>query len=193
MCKYLARGLNKGEQGKEPVPTTDDVEEKDDAFPTPTGALMFFGGSTVYDSKRRQKLARHEVYTARPATPAFLRWSESAITFDRANHPGTVPHPGRYPLVVDPIVGPKRLTKVLMDGGSGLNVMYAKTLDEMGVDRTNLRPIRAPFHGVVPGRQAVPLGQIDLPFTFGDRSNYRTETLTFDVVGFPGTFHAILG
>ena len=124
---------------------------------------------------------------------AYLRWSESAITFDRTDHPDAIPHPGRYPLVVDPIVGPKRLTKVLMDGGSGLNIMYAKTLDEMGVDRTRLRPVRAPFHGVVPGRQAVPLGQIDLPVTFGDRSNYRTETLTFDVVGFPGTFHAILG
>ena len=39
----------------------------------------------------------------------------------------------------------------------------------------------------------MPLGQIDLPVTFGDQSNYRTKTLTFDVVGFPGTFHAILG
>ncbi|XP_066314636.1 uncharacterized protein [Miscanthus floridulus] len=38
-----------------------------------------------------------------------------------------------------------------MDGGSGLNIMYAKTLDEMGIDRTNLYPIQAPFHGVVPG------------------------------------------
>ena len=63
----------------------------------------------------------------------------------------------------------------------------------MGVDRTHLRPIRAPFHGVVPGRQAVPLGQIDLPVTFGDQSNYRTEILTFGMVGFLGTFHTILG
>ena len=39
----------------------------------------------------------------------------------------------------------------------------------------------------------MPLGQIDLPITFGDQSNYRTETLTFDVVGSPGIFHAILG
>ncbi|XP_066314701.1 uncharacterized protein [Miscanthus floridulus] len=68
-----------------------------------------------------------------------------------------------------------------MDGGSGLNIMYAKTLDEMGVDRTNLHPIRAPFHDIIPSRQAVPLGQIDLPVTFRDQSNYRTETLTFDV------------
>ena len=39
----------------------------------------------------------------------------------------------------------------------------------------------------------MPLGQIDLPITFGDLFNYRTETLTFEVVGFLGTFHAILG
>ena len=158
MRKFLAGSANKGEQGKEPAPSTDDVEEKDDAFPTPTGALMIFGGSTVYDSKRRQKLACREVYTAGPAMPAFLRWSKSAITFDQTDHPDAVPHPRRYPLVVDLIIGPKRLTKVLMDGGSGLNIMYAKTLDEMGIDRTNLRPIRAPFHGVMPGRQAMPLG-----------------------------------
>ena len=80
-----------------------------------------------------------------------------------------------------------------MDGGSGLNIMYAKTLNVMGVDRTHLHPIRAPFHGVVPGKQAMPLGQINLPITFGDQFNYRTETLTFEVVGFPRTFHAILG
>ena len=95
--------------------------------------------------------------------------------------------------MVDPIVGPKRLTKILMDGGSGLNIMYAKMLDEMGIDRTRLRPTRAPFHGNMPRKQAMPLGQIDLPVTFGDQSNYRTETRTFDVVGFPRTFHAILG
>ena len=39
----------------------------------------------------------------------------------------------------------------------------------------------------------MPLGQIDLPITFRDQSNYRTKTLTFDVVGFLGTFHTILG
>ena len=61
--------------------------------------------------------------------PAFLLWSESAITFDWTDHPDSIPHPGRYPLVVDPIIGPKHLTKVLMDGGSSLNIMYAKTLD----------------------------------------------------------------
>ena len=39
----------------------------------------------------------------------------------------------------------------------------------------------------------MPLGPIDLPITFGNPSNYRTKTLTFEVVGFHGTYHAILG
>ena len=95
---------------------------------------MIFGGSKAYDSKRRQKITRREVYMTKPATPTFLQWSEAAITFDRTDHPESVPHPGRYLLMVDPIVGTKRLTKVLMDGGSGLNIMYAETLDAMGVD-----------------------------------------------------------
>ena len=95
--------------------------------------------------------------------------------------------------MVDLIVGTKRLTKILMDGGSGLNIIYAETLDEMGIDRTRVRPTRARFHDIVPGKHAMPLGQIDLPVTFGDPSNYRTKTLTFEVVGFPETFHAILG
>ena len=39
----------------------------------------------------------------------------------------------------------------------------------------------------------MPLGQVNLPITFGDQFNYRAKTLTFEVVAFLGTFHAILG
>ena len=60
--------------------------------------------------------------------------------------------------MVDPIIGMKQLTKVLMDGGSGLNIMYAETLDAMGIDRAHVRPTEVPFHGIMPGKQAVPLG-----------------------------------
>ena len=47
--------------------------------------------------------------------------------------------------MVDPIIGTKWLTKVLMDGGSILNIMYAKMLDAIGIDRLRIRPIRVPF------------------------------------------------
>ena len=95
--------------------------------------------------------------------------------------------------MVNPIIGTKCLSKVLMDGGSGLNIMYAETLDAMGLDHACIRSTGVPFYSIVPRKQVEPLGKIDLPVTFRDPSNYRTETLTFEVVGFHGTYHAILG
>ena len=50
-----------------------------------------------------------------------------------------------------------------------------------------------PIHDVILGMQAYSLGQIDLPVTFGDRANSLLEVLTFEVVDFPGSYHAILG
>jgi hypothetical protein len=52
---------------------------------------------------------------------------------------------------------------------------------------------RAFFHEVVLGRRATLLEQIDLPVTFGTSINFRTKTLTFEIVRFQGTYHAILG
>jgi hypothetical protein len=86
-----------------------------------------------------------------------------------------------------------RLTKVLMDGGSGLNIIYVETLDAIGISQTELCTSRAPFHNIILGKRALPLGQINLSVTFGDPSNFRKETLTFEVVGFYGTYHVVLG
>jgi hypothetical protein len=192
MKKFLADGSRKGEQ-KKPDPEQDDAEGEGDTFPHETSCLMIFGGLESYASKRRQKLERREVYEAKPATPTFLKWSRSAITFDHFDHSESILRPSWYPLLVNPIVDTKCLTKVLMDGGSSLNIMYAETLDAMGISRSRIRSTRGPFHDVVPGKLATPLGQIDLPITFGTPSNYRTETLTFEVVEFHGAYHAILG
>jgi hypothetical protein len=43
-----------------------------------------------------------------------------------------------YPLVVDPLIANTRLTKVLMDGGSSLNIIYIQTLDLLRIERTQL-------------------------------------------------------
>jgi hypothetical protein len=49
------------------------------------------------------------------------------------------------------------------------------------------------LHGVAPRKCVQPLGQIDLPVWFSTPDNFRKETLTFEVVGFRGAYHAILG
>ena len=129
-----------------------------DNFPDPKECLMIFGGSDVIYSKRQHKVSYREACIAETAVPTFLRWSESPIAFDQRDHPSHVTRPGRYPLIVDPIVRKKRLTKVLMDGGSGLNILYVDTFDAMRIPRSELRPVSSPFHGVIPGMLAYPLG-----------------------------------
>jgi hypothetical protein len=52
-----------------------------------------------------------------------------------------VQSPGKYPLVVDPVIGNVRLTKVLMDGGSSLNIIYAETLGLLQIDLSSILQI----------------------------------------------------
>ena len=54
-------------------------------------------------------------------------------------------------------------------------------------------PTSTPFYGIVPGKAAMPLGQITLPVTFETPSNYRTEFIKFEVADFESSYHAILG
>jgi hypothetical protein len=125
--------------------------------------------------------------------PVYLDWSDKPITFNQGNHPDCVPSPGRYSLVVDPVIGNARLTKVLMDGGSSLNIIYDETLGLLEINLSMIRAGAAHFHGIIPGKRVLPLGQLDLPVCFGTPSNFRKKTLMFEVVGFRGTYHAVLG
>src|SRR5438105_13882990 len=99
---------------------------------------MIFGGSMAYESKRKQKLTAREINALTLATPKYLKWSELPITFDRSDHPENIPHPRRYPLVLDPIVRTVKLNMILIDGGSGLNILFIKTLDDMKLPRPNI-------------------------------------------------------
>jgi hypothetical protein len=167
--------------------------DKEEEFPEVYNCFMIYGGQVANASARHRKQERREVCSVKVAASVYLDWSDKPITFDQGDHPDYVPSPGRYPLVVDPIIGNVRLSKVLMDGGSSLNIIYAETLELLGVDRSEIRAGAAPFHGIAPGKRILPLGQIDLPVCFGTPSNFRKETITFEVVGFRGTYHAVLG
>jgi hypothetical protein len=94
---------------------------------------------------------------------------------------------------MDPIIGNTRFSKVLKDRGSSLNIMYAHTLELLGIGLDKLCPSKSPFHSVAPTKLVQPLGQIDRPVCFGTAANFRKEVLTFEVVRFWGAYHAILG
>jgi hypothetical protein len=77
--------------------------------------------------------------------------------------------------------------------GSGINLIYAKTLRAMHISLDFLKPTYCSFHGIVPGSANYPLGRIALNVCFGNRQNYRREKLDFEVMDWPSQYHAILG
>jgi hypothetical protein len=184
--KYYSRAAAKEGEAKK-----DGGDGDAGGFPVVENVFLIFGGLTVDMSNRQRKRERHEALAAEKAPPSFLNWSEDAITFSREDHPNRIPNPGQYPLVVDPVIWNARFSNLLMDGGSSLNILYTHTLRLLGIGLDQLRPSTTPFHSVAPGKRVQPLGQIDLPVWFGTPDNFRKETLTFEVVGLRGAYHAI--
>jgi hypothetical protein len=84
------------------------------------------------------------------------------------------------------------MTKVLMDGGSGINILCKDAFKKLNIETSKLRPSHSPFHGIVPRRWVIPLGTITLSVTFGDQVHYCKETLSFEVIDFEGPYHTIL-
>jgi hypothetical protein len=147
-------------------------DHKAEEFPEVHDCFMIYSGQVANASARHRKQERREVCSVKVEAPVYLDWSNKPITFDQGDHPDRVPSPGRYPLVVDRIIGNVRLTKVLMDGDSGLNIIYAETLGLLQIDLSSIQTGAAPFHGIIPGKRVQPLGQLDLPVCFGTPSNF---------------------
>ena len=143
--------------------------------------------------KRERKRALRDVYAMEPVAPKFNPWSSCPITFDRRDHPTSIRHGGFAALVLDPIVDGFHLTRVFMDGGSSLNLLYQDTVRKMGIDPSRIKPTRKTFKGVIPGVEASCTGSITLDVVFGSPDNFRSEELIFDIVPFRSGYHALLG
>jgi hypothetical protein len=80
-----------------------------------------------------------------------------------------------------------------MDAGSGINLIYVKTLWAMHISLEFLKRTDYSFHRIVPGSANYPLGRIALNVCFGNHQNYKREKLDFEVMDWPSQYHAILG
>jgi hypothetical protein len=120
-------------------------------------------------------------------------WSEHAITFSRADQWLNFDHPGKYPLLVDPVIRESRVKKVLVEGGSSINVTFPRTLQTLGVEPKDLTELDTPFFGIVPTEGEYPLGHMYMSITFGTLKNYRTEFLRFEVARFNCGYNTIIG
>jgi hypothetical protein len=150
----------------------------------------------VPKSKKEQKSISRQVNLAissPPATIEYLRWFDQPVRFSRVDHLRKVPRPGHASMVLKAQIGGYNVRRVFMDAGSGINLIYARTLKTMSISLESLKPTDCSFHGIVPGGANYPLRRIELDVCFDNSSNYHREKLEFEVMDWPSQYHAILG
>ena len=96
-------------------------------------------------------------------------------------------------MVLDPIINGYHLTRVLMDGGSGLNLIYQDTVHKMGIDPTKISHSNTTFKGVILGLEARYTGSLLLEVVFGSSYNFQSERLNFYIAPFRSGYQALLG
>ena len=95
-------------------------------------------------------------------------------------------------MVLDPIIDGYCLTRVLMDGGSSLNLIYQDTVRRMGIDSSKISQSNTNFEGVIPGVEAHGRGSVILEVTFGPPGNSRSEELLFIIAPVQSDYHTVL-
>ena len=103
-----------------------------------------FGGLPTAESRRDRKLTARRVLAVNTedaiADPSYHPWSEVPISFRRADQWADIPYAGCFPLVLDATVKKVLFRKVLIDGGSALNLLFARALKELGLGVEDLTP-----------------------------------------------------
>ena len=137
--------------------------------------------TSVADDKHSRRQRQQEVNAVASETPEFMHCSEKPISWSRANHPEVMPNPGSYALVLDATFTTEsraaRFSRVLIDGGSSINILYCDTMEKSCIKEKQLQPSRTVFHGIVPGLSCSPIGKIKIDVLFGDKDHFRREPI----------------
>src|SRR3954468_19053091 len=108
-----------------------------------------------------------------------------------------MPNPGSYALVLDATFSidrqAARFSRVLIDGGSSISILYKDTMEKLGIRQRQLQSSRTVFHGIVPGLSCSRIGKILIDVLFGDKDHFRRELVWFEVVDLESPYHALLG
>ena len=107
---------------------------------------------TFASNNRRKRAFRDLAEVCQVAT--INSWNDTAITFNASDEPKIRSVRAPAALVLNPIVDGFRLTKVLMDDGSGLNLIYEDTPNKMEIDRSRIEHSNTTFRGIIPSREA---------------------------------------
>src|SRR3954467_8331454 len=123
-----------------------------------------------------------KVRATRPTPKGSCHWLSKPIIFDHLDYSRSIRNAGWTALILDPIIGGLQFSNVLMDGGSGLNLIYQDTIHHMGINPTRIHRSKTSFQAVTPGPDTHCMGFLRLEVIFGSTNNFRIEKLTFHIV-----------
>jgi hypothetical protein len=96
-----------------------------------------------------------------PLPPKYLNWSKYPIQFSHKDQWTSVDNVEHYLLVIDPTIAGMTVTKVLIDGGAWLNIIFFDTLRKIHLDFAGLLTLTdVPFYGIVLDKAAMPFGRL---------------------------------
>jgi hypothetical protein len=95
--------------------------------------------------------------------PRLPPWSHREINFSRVDQWATIPELGRFALVLSPCINKVQFDRVLIDGGSSIDILFKNNLSALNISKADLKPYDTQFWGVLSGQSSMPFGQITLP------------------------------
>jgi hypothetical protein len=105
-------------------------------------------GKVSVESKRERKLlARAYLNVAKTddliADPRLPPWSHREINFSRVDQWATILEPGHFTLVLSPCINKVQFDRVLIDGGSSIDILFKNSLSALNISEANLKPYDA--------------------------------------------------
>ena len=122
---------------------------------------------------------------------ATLAEEMSTITFTE-EEARRVCQPHDDALVVTLRVGHNNVHRILIDGGSSVDVMCKSTFQKMELTIDMLKPSPTPLYGFA-GKKVIPEGSIELPISIGQTEHQKALMVRFLVVDTPSVYNIILG
>jgi hypothetical protein len=84
-------------------------------------------------------------------------------------------------MVIITHIDKRDVTRVLVDTGSQVEILFLSAFEQMSFDRKQLKEASKPLYSFG-GRKIMPIGSVSLLVSFTSLHNTRTEDITFDVV-----------
>jgi hypothetical protein len=106
------------------------------------------GGKVSIKTKHERKLLDRACLNMANADnlitdPRLPPWSHREISFSRKDQWAAIPEPGHFPLVLNPCINKVQFDRVLIDGGSSIDILFKNNLPALKITQADLKPYEA--------------------------------------------------